>query len=345
MKKRSPIPRVLGATLAMGILILDNRFAINAVAEGVQLCLQTVIPALFPFFVLSSILASSLNKLSGFFLRLFRLSSAGGSILLTGLLGGYPVGAKTVSEAYEDGLISRQEAERMLPLCNQCGPAFIFGLTMQLFQNVRICLLLWGIQLICVFLMTWTIPAAPVTHTRVTSPKPIPWSEAMHRGLRAMATVCGWIILFRLLIQFLQRWFLWKLPLPCQIVISGVLELTNGCMASQQIAAENLRFLICVAIISFGGLCVTMQSFSVLHPDLKHSSYFPGKVMQTAYSVLLVSALQQRICPVTIISGIVAFFCVLFFRKSKNTVAFQKKILYNGSIKDTRELLCSSEKR
>lgn len=309
------------------------------------MCIQTVIPALFPFFVLSSILASSLNKLPRFFLKLFRVSPLGGSVLLTGLSGGYPVGAKTVSEAYTDGLISRQEAERILPLCNQCGPAFIFGLTMQLFQDVRICLLLWGIQLICVLLMTWTIPVVPVTHTRVASPKPISWSEALHRGLRAMATVCGWIILFRLLIQFLQRWFLWKLPLPCQIIISGILELTNGCMASQQISNENFRFLICVAVISFGGLCVTMQSFSVLHPDLKRSGYFPGKVMQTAYSVFLVSAPVQGICPATIISGIVALFCVLFFRKSKNTVAFQKKMLYNGSIKDTRELLCSSEKR
>ena len=41
-------------------LILDGRTAIDGARQGIELCLRTVIPSLFPFFVLSILLTSSL---------------------------------------------------------------------------------------------------------------------------------------------------------------------------------------------------------------------------------------------------------------------------------------------
>lgn len=260
-------------------------------------------------------------------------------------MGGYPVGAKAVSEAYEGGYLSKTEARRLLPICNQCGPAFIFGLTMQIFQDVQICILLWIIQLISVLLVAQIIPSVPTLETQSPVIKPVSWSDALQRGLRAMATVCGWIMLFRLVIQFFQRWFLWRLPLPCQIAVSGILELTNGCTELHRLGDEALRFLICVGTMSFGGLCVTMQSFSVLHPDLSRSYYFPGKGLQAALAIILTSILLRKFYVLTALSITITICCILFFRKTKKAVAIPGKMLYNTPIKDARELLCSSEKR
>ena len=44
------------AGAAMLMLILDGRTALTGAAEGIDLCIRTVIPALFPFFVLSPLL-------------------------------------------------------------------------------------------------------------------------------------------------------------------------------------------------------------------------------------------------------------------------------------------------
>lgn len=324
---RRNIPQAIGAVIGMGILILDNQSAIDCVTEGIQLCIHAVIPALFPFFVLSSILVSSCD----------------GNLLLAGLLGGYPVGAKTVSEAYIGGRLSKTEAERLLPICNQCGPAFIFGMTATLFQDVRICFALWGIQLLSVLLMAWIIPKGTATHLSTVEPHPISWSEALHKAIRAIASVCGWIILFRLLIRFLQRWFLWYLPLSYQVTISGLLELTNGCTALHQITDDRLRFAICVSIICFGGICVTMQSFSVMHDELNRFKYFLGKLLQVSLAIILTSLLQMRIYTATVIACPMLIGCILYFRKK--SVAFSDKMIYNDSIKDTRKLLCFSEKR
>ena len=43
-----------GMFLALGllILILDGKTAYNGAVDGIELCLKTVIPALFPFFVI-----------------------------------------------------------------------------------------------------------------------------------------------------------------------------------------------------------------------------------------------------------------------------------------------------
>lgn len=342
---RRTIPQALGAAIAMDILILDHQYAVRCVSEGIGLCIQTVIPALFPFFVLSSILAASLNRLPKVFLRLFRIDSCGGSILLTGLLGGYPVGAKNISEAYRAGHLSKAEAERLLPICNQCGPAFIFGMTAALFSDIKQCFMLWEIQLVSVLLMAWIIPPRETSHENLLDCKPISWSEALHRAIRAMASVCGWIILFRLLIRFVQRWLLWRLPLPYQITVSGLLELTNGCTALHQIADDNLRFALCAVFTCFGGICVTMQSYSVLHSDLNRTYYFPGKLLQVSLVILLVSLAQQNMYPMTWIAIPTTIGFLLFFRKNKKTVAFSNNVIYNSSIKDTRKLLCSLEKR
>ena len=345
MHNRYDIGKAIAAALAMALLIIDNRFAITTVAEGVQMCIQSVVPALFPFLVLASMLSSSLHGLPKPLLRLFRVSPAGGSVLITGLLGGYPIGAKALSDAYTQGRISRAEAQRLLPICNQCGPAFLFGMTSLLFRQPHIGFALWAIQLLSVLLTAWLIPPCGDTGGNFSESHSLTFPQALNQAIKAMASICGWIILFRLLIGCLQRWFLWLMPLPYRIALCGFLELTNGFTALQSLSDKNLQFLIAAILVSFGGLCVTMQTLSVLHRDLSSRLYFPGKVLQTCLCILLVSLLQAKVSLLTGTSLIVAAGCVLFFRRTKKEVAFSKKMLYNDPIKDTRTLLCCSERK
>ena len=92
-----------------------------------------IIPSLFPFFVLSSLvvelgLARYLGRLlEGVMRPLFHVSGACASAFALGFVGGYPVGAKTAISLYEKGMCTRTEAERLLAFCNNSGPAFILG--------------------------------------------------------------------------------------------------------------------------------------------------------------------------------------------------------------------------
>ena len=85
------------AGLAVGLLV-QAQTAADAVREGIDLCLRAVIPSLFPFFAVSSLLVSlgaadgAGRVLARPFRRLFRCGGAGCAALLLGLIGGYPAG-------------------------------------------------------------------------------------------------------------------------------------------------------------------------------------------------------------------------------------------------------------
>ena len=79
--------------------------------RGIELCLASVIPALFPFFVVSSLLVSlgagrAARILERPFRALFRCGGAGAAAFLLGMLGGYPVGAATVASLVRQGDVS-----------------------------------------------------------------------------------------------------------------------------------------------------------------------------------------------------------------------------------------------
>ena len=90
-----------------------------------------------------------------------------------------------------------------------------------------------------------------------------------------MATVCGWVVLFRVLLAFLKRWIFWILPAAVQVAVTGILELSNGCCELLAVTDVSARFCICSGILAFGGLCVTMQTVSVT-AGLSLKPYFWG---------------------------------------------------------------------
>ena len=133
MKLREIFFFALIASCAAGLLLFPTQSA-QAARDAMSLCFQTIIPSLFPFFVLSSLFIScgAANGLShalrGVMRPLFGLSGAGASALTLGLLGGYPVGVRTVIELFTSDALSRKEAERLLGFCNNAGPGFILGM-------------------------------------------------------------------------------------------------------------------------------------------------------------------------------------------------------------------------
>ena len=261
----------LGWALGMLVLILDGKTALTGATEGIALCIQTLIPSLFPFFVLSMMLTSTLG---------------GGGLLLTGILGGYPVGAGNVAQAYRAGLLSKAEAERMVVLCNCAGVSFIFGVVSPILGSLRDTLMVWGAYLASILTLWMIFPKTKTTHG---PSKPLRLQEALWRAIRAMAGVCGWVVLFRVLLAILERWVLWLLPEWGQAVVYGVLELSNGCLFLRQIS-EGLRCVLAAGFLGFGGICVMMQTASVAD-GIPLWLYLLGKLFQGVVSMLAASFL------------------------------------------------------
>ncbi len=277
------------------ILILDARTVLAGAKDGISLCLQTVIPSLFPFFILSNIITGNISgaplRILSPIGRLCRIPKGSEIFLLLGFLGGYPVGAKSVSDAYRDKKLSQQDAERMLGFCNNPGPAFIFGMVATLFHTYSIAWILWAINITSALFTAILLPGKSNSEYRTDNHNQIKITEALNKSVQIIANVCAWVIVFRIIIAICKRYFLYLLPTQGQVTMIGILELSNGCFFLSSISTEAERFLLCCIFLTFGGFCVTMQTASQLN-GLRLGIYLRTKALQTIISALLALILQ-----------------------------------------------------
>lgn len=292
---------------AMVLLILDAQTAIRSTANGLLLCLETIIPSLFPFMILSGIITNAASGIRSRMLnpvsRIFRIPKGCEPLLLTGLLGGYPVGAKCVNDAYSAGSINLQTAKRLLRFCNNAGPAFIFGITIPLFRSKWIPWVLWGIQICSCYLISLATPQCSQLEIQRQIKKAK--TSIMQSSIKAMGTVCGWVMIFRVIIGILDKWILGTLPAVYRTVLSCCLELSNGCVRLSMIDSEQLRFIICSGALSFGGCCIFMQTASIVG-NIGFGAYLKGKLTQTLISLFLSVPLSYLLYPESTVGKISA---------------------------------------
>ncbi len=276
--------------ITVAALILDSHTAICGAEEGLQLCLQTLIPSLFPLIFTTTMLQQYLpqSHRTGQILlcKLYRMPEGSEGLLMSGLLGGYPVGARGVAQAVADGKLSQASAQRMLVFCNACGPAFIFGVGFNLFPNHWFPWITWAIHILSGLLTARLLPVTSLRQERHSPCSGITIQEGLQRSIRSMSQICSWVILLRVLISILKKWFLWCLPTLFQTIFIGLLELTNGCISLTSVASDAVRFVLYTAFISFGGVCVALQSFGTIK-GVSPRLYFPGKILQCNISILL----------------------------------------------------------
>ncbi|MBR6596001.1 MAG: hypothetical protein IKK72_05480 [Oscillospiraceae bacterium] len=273
-----------GAALGMLALILDSRTATQAAAGGIDLCIRAVIPSLFPFFLLSGFLTGNLQS-GKWMAKCFRCPESCGSLLLTSFLGGYPLGARLAAQEYHRKHITKDQADRLIMFCSQAGPSFLFGITAGQLEKPHLVWLLWIILLLSALSVAWLFPAGSDFPKGKTEAKKMTLTDAMYASIKAMASVCGWVVVFSVLMAFLKRWFLWLLPESAQVLLCGLLELTNGCLMLENVQNPLQRFLIASVMLNFGGLCVLMQTASVTE-GLSLGRYILGKLLQTVFAVL-----------------------------------------------------------
>ena len=156
-------------------LILDSRDASQAASSGIEICIRTVIPSLFPFFLLSGYLTGNLQG-GAWIAKLFRSPKNTGSILLSGFLGGYPMGAKLTAQQFHSGGISKEEADRLIMFCSQAGPSFLFGIIAPFFPESGYVWILWSIHIFSAL----TVSAVLTEKTEKTRQKRRVFSHLSH---------------------------------------------------------------------------------------------------------------------------------------------------------------------
>ena len=291
------------ACLALGgVLVLflaEAGFVRAAAAEALSLCARSVIPALFPFLVVSSLLLSlGLGELlspmlAGLMEPLFRVDGVGSSALLLGLVGGYPIGAKTAADLYRGGRLSRPEAERLLAFCNNSNPVFLISvLGVGVFGSVRAGVWLWLIHLLSALLTGLLFrnhggPArrqAGGTAAFQAVSLPAAFVAAVRESLSGMLSVCAFVTFFYVLARPLASLGGWLGP-----VLVGLTELFS---LTPLLRPDRFGFILASAMAGWGGLSVLCQTAAVLEGSgLRLQSCVAGKAVQGLLAGLLAALL------------------------------------------------------
>ena len=276
------------------MLVAQPQEASAAVAEALNLCLTRVIPSLFPFLAVTALLLrlGMASWFQGIFAPIMRpltgLPGVCAAPLLMGLLGGYPAGARAAAGLYEDGLITRQEAELLLGFCNNCGCAFLYSfIGVGMLGSSQAGLFLILIHALSALLAGIVLCRSAKNRGHASLPcslpgQPLTLAAALSTSVRsaaaAMANICAFVVLFRtgadLLPVGLPAWAL------------GILELVSGASALESGATG---FISAAVIAAWGGLCVHCQTMAVIG-DLSPRWHWAGKALQALLSLLLAGA-------------------------------------------------------
>ncbi|MDZ5711546.1 hypothetical protein [Jeotgalibacillus haloalkalitolerans] len=275
---------------------------IDAALNGMTLFADIIFPSLFPFFVLTAMLPaiSWVNMLAGLFgyimKPLFNVSGQGALVFIAGSLSGFPIGAKMTADLLKNNKISIPDAQRLICYTNGASPMFLIGAVAGGLMN-RPSL---GITLfLCHLSGNILIGIAAGRLIKGSSLERNPpvnqqadylalFRDSVTVSVKQLMIIGGLITFFSVCIQLIEQllssfsggWHAEKL----QVLISGILELSNGVDAAVRYLEPATASLIVLAMVSFSGLCIHMQVMTFI--DQIPISYKPYLVSRLFHMVL-----------------------------------------------------------
>lgn len=272
---------------------------------GLLLWFQTVLPTLFPFFIVNALLMKSgaiyqfAHTLSPLFMPLFRISEWSSYAVLGGFFCGTPIGAKIITDLVIAERISKEEGEYLLSFCNNTSPGFIVGfLFEQCLHMPGLAYLSLGILFLSSFLSSLLFRRLYYPHLKLQSTSFPPSSPSRHfstsglddsiyESCETLLKIGGYIMLFCAILYALKslpiHTFAWN------SILLPFLELTNGVrMLTSQISNFRITYVLLMALTSFGGLCAAFQTKCIVQKvGFSFSRYIKEKLITAVVTSFL----------------------------------------------------------
>lgn len=279
INKKSITVKLIALTLLYGVMFLlvyySKDIAIG-IGDGINISISLIIPSLFVFMVIANIITNSPLKniiaIPFLFLskHIYRIDKNYTSIVILSLVGGYPIGAKLISDAVSRGEMSPKTAEVMLCYCVNAGPAFLIsGVGAGIFNNIRVGIYLFLSQVIASLLTGFILSLfckkekeITIKHSKNMKTYSQIFVNSVVDGIQSIIIVCGFVVFFSGLLPVIRFYLDILLPNGTNI-INGMLEVSSGVMSIKNMEYSN-SIVIAAIFTSFGGLCVYLQILAMV---------------------------------------------------------------------------------
>lgn len=281
MKKQSFLLSLF-LMLLLTLLLIFPSISFQGVKTGLVIWALTLVPVLFPFFLLTGLIQIY-----------FPDSDTIPFYLVLGLLSGYPVGASLLAGSHNPHIRS----DFYLGLISNPSPAFlitfvgektlVLGEKRFLFYFLILLSSLFGNLIANSFLQ----PVYPVkgqgSHSKPVTFHSTIIEEVLWHSIEILLIIGGYIMFFSIIARFLQI-----IPIKSpffRIILPGLCELTTGISLISTSSIPIAQKIVPAAFLSsFGGLCSVLQVKSVLGSSgLSVINYIIRKLLSSGIAVIL----------------------------------------------------------
>lgn len=279
-------------------LIIYRNLVFDTVGFSLNIWITSLLPALFPFFIVSDILINyDVIKYFPKVIRnsikyLFNVSDNGLVIILLSMLSGFPSNARNIKNMYLDKKITKEDGEHLLYFTHFSNPMFILGTIPLILNSNKISKYI----LISHYLANIILGICLRKYNRVNDSNNSNYKEDKHnfelvlttsirKSLDSVLCILGTLTVFLIISTLLINFF--NLDNTSSLLVKSILELTSGL---KELGSYNLldKYLLIISscILSFGGLSVHMQVINELvDTDISYKNYFIGRILQVVLSL------------------------------------------------------------
>jgi len=273
------------------IMLLLNRSDVKlSVINGFTIWVEQLLPALFPFFVFSDMfisigIADDLCKRIGpLFARIFNTSKYSFFIFFISLVSGSPTNAKNIKNMLDNGYILKDEAEKIL--CFSCffNPFLIYSIT-NLYLNktdsIKIIIITYLTNIILGLVLRFK--KIKINHLVKIKENNITLISSIKNNIMSLISILGTIITMLVLSTLIKTNNLYL-----NNIFNGLLEITTGLINLSVLNfSYNIKLILTLIYLSFGGLSIHMQIKSILKDVVSYKLFYITRIFAIIISLLL----------------------------------------------------------
>ncbi len=248
MKKYRKTIYLTIALILLLTLLIFNQKAGQGVQRGLILSFRGVLPALFPAMVLSGLIGELAESLP---------LPPTWTVWIASHLCGFPLGIRTLTLAYERGILEREQAIRLSACCANASPAFLIGLVGDVvMKNQRVGILLFLGQLTISALLFLSGGLYKTLKQSASEDRPLLpiLTKSVAEAAQGSLILCAYITLFSVIATLLEG-------IPYFSYLYGFLEISGGILA---LPPGPVHLLLVAIMVGFSGVSVFFQNASYL---------------------------------------------------------------------------------
>lgn len=279
-------------------ILLSKELVFDTVSYSLNIWVNTLIPSMFPFFVIADILINYNivdfipRFITNIFSYMFNISKVSTTIFFLSLISGFPSSARNIRNYYDKGRLSLNEANHILLFTHFSNPMFIISTVAVFFlDNMKYGYIILLSHYLGNFIIGIILRSkSTIDNRNYTKDNMIcqNFSKTLINSIKSsidtllliLGTLTSFLIVSSFIIEFLD------LPVYGGAIVKGILEMTMGLKNLSILNISDIyKVVISCMFISFGGLSVHLQVVSqIIDTNIKYSNFFVARIYHAIIS-------------------------------------------------------------